>query len=463
MNGASVTDCDTNYHGSATKKPDTPQRAYSRIHRWVRCTQVVRHQTWPGRLVPHATRAGHAQGHGAQHGDAPQGDAALATAFAAHCLTRVLQERSRNKLRDYLTLAPALKVSHLLAFTLTAVAPSLRIVRLPAGPTFSFRIERYSLVKDVLSASRRPRSVGAEYLSPPLVRTLPLPPARALTAPQLVLSAFPAPSATTPPHLPLLAKALQALFPALAPRTLALPAARRVVLVAHDAARGTLDVRHYVVAVRAHGVARRVRRAVAARAAPDLGRHRDVADFVLRARRGGESASEGASSAGEEDAVELPADYVGRNNEKGARRAVRLDEVGPRMELRLVKIVEGVPGKEGAVIYHQFGGCVRCCVGLSLMRALVTKSRTEEARQRADHAAKERLRKLRREEQEANVRRKKMDARKDGEEVEEEGEDDDGAWDDEEEISEGGEGSGDEGVDESSESETLAPPKRRKG
>jgi ribosome biogenesis protein SSF1/2 len=51
----------------------------------------------------------------------------------------------------------------------------------------------------------------------------------------------------------------------------------------------------------------------------------------------------------------LADDYVGRNNKKGQKKAVRLSEVGPRMELRLIKISEGVPGKEGAVLYHEFG------------------------------------------------------------------------------------------------------------
>lgn len=82
-----------------------------------------------------------------------------------------MKERSRNKLKDYLTMAPALHVTHLLAFTLTPIAPSLRIVRLSSGPTLSFRVERYSLVKDVLNTSKRARSIGMEYLSPPLVCT----------------------------------------------------------------------------------------------------------------------------------------------------------------------------------------------------------------------------------------------------------------------------------------------------
>jgi ribosome biogenesis protein SSF1/2 len=142
------------------------------------------------------------------------------------------------------------------------------------------------------------------------------------------------------------------------------------VLVAYSAERGTLDVRHYLITVRPFGVSRRVRKVLEgpskARAASDshvldLGSERDVADFVLRrgggADAGYESATSDASSAAgdEGEAVSLADDYVGRNNRKGQRRAVRLDEIGPRMELRLVKIAEGVPGKEGAVIYHEFG------------------------------------------------------------------------------------------------------------
>jgi ribosome biogenesis protein SSF1/2 len=113
-----------------------------------------------------------------------------------------------------------------------------------------------------------------------------------------------------------------------------------------------------------------------------LGNERDVADFVLRARGergpgsdGYESAASDASSAAGDDpeasAINLADDYVGRNNRKGQRRAVRLDEIGPRMELRLVKIAEGIPGKEGQVIFHEFGEhaspiiartCTKACI-----------------------------------------------------------------------------------------------------
>ncbi|KAJ6547106.1 Brix domain-containing protein [Mycena capillaripes] len=368
-----------------------------------------------------------------------------------------LKERHRNKLKDYLTLAPALQVTHLLAFTLTPIAPSLRIIRLSSGPTLSFRVERYSLMKDILNTSRRARSIGMEYLSPPL----------------LVLASFPAPSPTTPPHLTLLMKSFQSLFPPLSPHTLALSSARRVVLISYNAEHGTVDFRHYVITVKPYGVSKRVRRVLegAQRSSGgilDLGNEKDVADFLLRKRGeagpdgGYESAASSTESvAGDDgDAVDLADDYVGRNNKKGQRRAVRLDEVGPRMELRLVKITEGVPGKEGSVIYHEF----------------VKKTKKEAASQQAAHAAKEKLRKERRAEQERNVERKKAKGKANGEEDEDEdGEDEDedmedhdgegedeADWDAEEEISEGEDTEEEEAESgEESEEEEQQPPAKK--
>ncbi|KAG6817082.1 hypothetical protein H0H87_012850 [Tephrocybe sp. NHM501043] len=375
-----------------------------------------------------------------------------------------LKERNRNKLKDYLTMAPALQVTHLLAFTLTDIAPSLRIVRLSAGPTLSFRIERYSLMKDILNTSRRARSIGMEYLSSPL----------------LVLASFPPASPTTPPHIPLLMKTFQTMFPPLSPQNITLSSARRVVLVSYNADHETVDIRHYVITVKPYGVSKRVRRVLEGTTTKssstlgvlDLGNEKDVADFMLRRRGeagpdgGYESAASSTESvAGDDgDAVDLADDYVGRNNKKGQRRAVKLDEVGPRMELRLVKIVEGVPGKEGNVIYHHF----------------VKKTKKEVAAQKAEHAAKAKLKKERREEQERNVQRKKALAKADGKKVEdedeaandvvdEEGEEldqdegnfdhDDGKWDDDEEISEG-ENSDDTGESSADEEEVKRPAKK---
>jgi ribosome biogenesis protein SSF1/2 len=414
-------------------------------------------------------------------------------------------------------MAPALQVTHLLAFTLTDIAPSMRIVRLSNGPTLSFRVERYSLMKDIIASSRHAKSLSPiESMSAPLVRILFFlsPPSLPKKKKKLVLASFPPPGPTTPPHLTLVMKTFQTLFPPLAPHKLALSSARRVVLVAYNADRGTIDWRHFRITVKPYGVSRRVRRVLQGTGATvrggaggaggssgavlDLGNEKDVADYVLRAHgvrgRGGasveggyETATSEVSSVAEgtdaEDIVSLAEDYVGRNNRRGQKRAVHLDEIGPRMELRLVKITEGVPGKEGAVIYHQFGewqgwmgtGILPHRLGLPnlytrgrgssfFFLCVVQKTKTETAAQKEWHAAREKLRKERREEQDRNVRRKNALAGKTKANAvgatDEEGPDHDGgdgdddddnslgdpsedgdggeaSWDEEEEISEG--------------------------
>lgn len=170
-------------------------------------------------------------------------------------------------------------------------------------------------------------------------------------------------------------KTFQSLFPPLAPTKISLSSARRIVLISYNAERGTIDLRHYLISVRAAGISRRVRKILDGGAASskvstagsstrgqglDLGNVRDVADYLLGQRGDGDdgyetAGSTSAASEGEEASVRLASDYTGRNNRRGEKRAVRLDEIGPRMELRLVKIAEGTPGKEGAILYHEFG------------------------------------------------------------------------------------------------------------
>jgi len=193
----------------------------------------------------------------------------------------------------------------------------------------------------------------------------------------------------------------------------------------------------------------------------DLGNEKDVADFLLRKRGepdpggGYESAASDVSSvAGDDgDAVSLAGDYVGRNNKKGQRKAVKLDEIGPRMELRLIKITEGLPGKEGGVIYHN----------------IVKKTKKEINTLKTAAVERDRLKRQRREEQERNVEKKKVlvapkggkgkdedeGTAGDDEVVDEEEAAVDDDWDDEEEIIESEEEQED---NEPSESEAESDP-----
>lgn len=106
----------------------------------------------------------------------------------------------------------------------------------------------------------------------------------------------------------------------------------------------------------------------------DLSRASDISDYILRHEGMGFVTSDsemsdmsdaGGSINGGSDSemdekrgkVRLAGDYVGRGNRgkavRGDKRAVRLVELGPRMELGLFKVEEGVG--EGEVLFHEMG------------------------------------------------------------------------------------------------------------
>ena len=81
-----------------------------------------------------------------------------------------LKERRANKLKDYVVMAGPLGVTHLMLFSRSETGnTNMRLALAPRGPTFHFRVEQYSLCKDVQKAQRHPRGGGKEYINPPLV------------------------------------------------------------------------------------------------------------------------------------------------------------------------------------------------------------------------------------------------------------------------------------------------------
>jgi len=290
------------------------------------------------------------------------------------------------------------------------------------------------------------RCIGNDYLSPPL----------------LVLASFPTPGPNTPAHIPLLVSTFQSLFPPLSPKAISLASTRRVVLISYNSDSGTLEFRHYLIAIRTTGISRNINKILHNAATSSsgsrtkrglkLGKEKDLADYILRTSRGangddGYNTSTSAASEAdpEEDNERVASDHPGRSNKKGDRRAIRLHEIGPRMELRLIKITEGAPGKEGAVLFHQF----------------VKKSAEEATALEASVTERERLKSQRREEQERNVARKKqakegseVDASEDGEHED----DEEAAWEDED-LSEGEENPNEDGSEED-EPPQLPPQKK---
>jgi ribosome biogenesis protein SSF1/2 len=376
-----------------------------------------------------------------------------------------LKERRSNKLRDYTTMAGPLGVTHLLLFSRSSSGnTNMRLALTPRGPTLHFRVEKYSLCKDVQKSMKRPKSgLGEQYLTSPL----------------LVMNNFSQAKdgedgekeeKKVPKHLESLTTTVfQSLFPPINPTTATLKSIRRIMLLDRsppdpnaDHASYVLNLRHYAIETRTpKSIPKPLRKLDAAEkltghkrkksGLPNLGKLDDVADYLLdpHAADGFTSGSDSEPETDAEVEVRLPGTQKARTpkeKEKDSKRsaqgpnverkAIKLHEIGPRLRLRLTKVEEGLCG--GKVMWHEY----------------IHKTKAELAEMDRVHEQRRQEKERRREEQRANVERKRKERRARGEpEVQEGDEDemysdmDDDEWDDYCEGAEGEdqeEGEGDE-------------------
>src|SRR3989338_4237029 len=154
--------------------------------------------------------------------------------MAPHTAKR-LKEKASNKMRDFVTVAGPLGVTHFMCFSQSEEGRiHLRLMRTPRGPTIWFRVTSYSLQKDLHEVQKHPRAPGTEYLQAPL----------------LVLNGF---SDLQGDHVPLVVTSLQSLFKPLNVQSMKLSDCRRVVLFDYDPIREVIDFRHYLITVKAIG------------------------------------------------------------------------------------------------------------------------------------------------------------------------------------------------------------------
>jgi ribosome biogenesis protein SSF1/2 len=83
-----------------------------------------------------------------------------------------LKEKEKNKTKDFVAIAAQLSVTHMLVVSESESSVNFKVGRLPRGPTVYFKIESFSLSKDVLALQKNPKSPGSDFKSPPLVNEL---------------------------------------------------------------------------------------------------------------------------------------------------------------------------------------------------------------------------------------------------------------------------------------------------
>ncbi|KAI9644761.1 rRNA-binding ribosome biosynthesis protein [Ciborinia camelliae] len=289
-----------------------------------------------------------------------------------------LKERRANRLKDYLTMAGPLGVSHLMLFSRSEAGnTNMRLALTPRGPTLHFNVEKYSLCKDVRKALKHPKGGGKEYTTPPL----------------LVMNNFISPASESssenkiPKHLESLTTTIfQSLFPPISPNATPLSSIRRVMLLNREPTKGeddgtyTINLRHYAITTKRIGLSRPLRRLNAAekylhsknprKGLPNLGKLEDIADYMVGEDGAGYMTDATSGSEVDTDAEvevvetrtrkilnkrqkEKTRDGQVKGAKSGAeKRAIKLVELGPRMKLRMTKVEEGVC--DGKIMWHEY-------------------------------------------------------------------------------------------------------------
>ncbi|KAM9514165.1 suppressor of SWI4 1 homolog [Guaruba guarouba] len=278
---------------------------------------------------------------------------------------RALRVRKSNSLKDFVAVAGPLGVTHFLVFSKSTASINLKVFRLPGGPTLTFKVMEYSLLRDVVSSLKRHRMHEQQFQHHPL----------------LVLSNF----GLQQIHVKLMASIFQNMFPSINVQRVNLNSIKRCLLITYDAETQLLEFRHYSVKVVPVGVSKGLKKLLQEKF-PNMSRLEDISELLVKDINLSESEAE---QDGPHNVTELPQAYAGRGNVKAQQSAVRLTEIGPRMTLRLIKVEEGLA--QGNVLYHGF----------------IHKTEAEVQELLARKEAKLRLKAERRQQQEAAVEHKR--------------------------------------------------------
>ncbi|XP_076000166.1 suppressor of SWI4 1 homolog [Genypterus blacodes] len=237
-----------------------------------------------------------------------------------------LKMRKKNVLKDFVAIAGPLGVTHFVIFSKTPATVNMRLARLPKGPTLTFRVLKYSLIKDVVSSLKKHRMHEQQFTHHPL----------------LILNNF----GSDGMQVKLMATMFQNMFPSINVHKVSLNNIKRCVLLNYNPETQEIEFRHYSLKVVPVGMSRGVKKLMQEKF-PNMSKFEDISELLMKGANLSESEAE---QDGEHNITELPQVYSGRGNMASQQSAVRLTEIGPRMTLQLTKIQEGIG--EGNVLYH---------------------------------------------------------------------------------------------------------------
>jgi ribosome biogenesis protein SSF1/2 len=235
-----------------------------------------------------------------------------------------LQEKKSNKIKDFVSLSGIFHVSHMCLFTRSERSMSMKMSRMPQGPTLTFKVHSFILAKDVISSLKKQVVEEASFQQPPLV----------------ILNSF----SGEGNHMKLMANTFQNMFPPLNLTTMKLSAIKRCVLFSYNPVTNLVDMRHFAISLVPVGVNKGIKKIVQ-RKVPDMSKLEDISDLVMKSQALSDSEFDD-----EETHVQLT-QALKRGNVDSGQSAIRLHELGPRITFELYKIESDL--MTGEVLYHK--------------------------------------------------------------------------------------------------------------
>ncbi|XP_070156914.1 protein Peter pan [Polyergus mexicanus] len=237
-----------------------------------------------------------------------------------------LKIRKKNTIKDFVSVAGIFHISHICIFTKTELGMYLKLCRVPRGPTLTFKIQSFSLARDVISMLKKQMVYEEAYKNAPLV----------------ILNNFSGEGM----QLKLIASTFQNMFPTINLTTINLSTIRRCVCLNYNITSRTIDFRHYAIKVVPTGLSRGVKKLVQAKI-PNLSKCQDISDFLTKP-----TMSESEAEDDETSHVTLSQKLSSRGNHTNSKSAIRLYELGPRITLQLIKVENGL--LDGEILFHEF-------------------------------------------------------------------------------------------------------------
>ncbi|XBW35624.1 hypothetical protein QEN19_001198 [Hanseniaspora menglaensis] len=341
-----------------------------------------------------------------------------------------LKELNKNKLKDFIVMCSPLNVTHLFTFTQSANNENdiyLKLGKLHNGPTVTFKVNEYSLLKDINRFKNKSINTHSLIFQEP---------------PLLVINGF----KSDIPQEKIIISLFQNIYPPINPMQKKIEDIKRVLLV-NKLEDGTVEIRHYMIVikdlinkadVKAKNIDKLLRlKNDSRRTIPNLKKKKDISSLVLEDL--GYMTSDNESDIEEEQIIKQEDEIKqeleeedqalsAENNEdeeleikddedsdveikdeedeeqtlkkqklnNGAskrqssnKKAIKLQEIGPRLSLSLLKIESDL--FKGETLYHSF----------------IKKSTQEIQDLQKRHDEKVKLKEQRKKEQEANLLKKK--------------------------------------------------------